>query len=68
MIVPGGTILSNPNGLLDLDEAEVYRCLIGHLESGTSFFRAVLRCARESGVTRNEVMAIIRKANPEWGK
>lgn len=47
-------------------ERKIYKCMIAHLDSGTSPIRAGLRCSQDCGVSRTRVMEIMRKVNPEW--
>jgi hypothetical protein len=58
-------ILSDPcDDDLTPSEQLVYRTFLAHVEGHTTALRAVIRTARDTGVSRARVKDIIEKASP----
>jgi hypothetical protein len=57
--------IREPGDELPISERVIYKSFVKHLEEPTSPPRAILRAARDCGVSRQRVLDIVRLVNQE---
>ena len=65
MTIPPVVYREPERGAIPTSEFLIYRCFIEHLHSRTTPERAVLRAARDCGVSRRRVLEVVRSINAD---